>query len=205
MTVTAADPTRATGESRETTSRKRRTRGRPRRRPELAHLSLSELRSYRKALMAEEVRISYWRRLLHGRIDLALTDVAGDRGADLVQRLCRVLADPVTTARRDSLLSVPTFSERPEDAEVAAAWSGLDLSGDERTEELLARLTELEQALSTYRHKLHERIDAATGELIARYHEDPAAALVALPVPPGRLARPSSPAQPARSTATPHR
>lgn len=142
--------------------------------------------------MSEEVRISYWRRLLHGRIDLALTDVTtgpGDRNADLVERLCQVLADPVTTARRDALLSVPAFEERPEDAEVAAAWSGLELSGDEPVAELIARLSELEQAMSTYRHQLHERIDAATGELVARYHEDPAAALDALPVPPARLAR----------------
>lgn len=136
--------------------------------------------------MSEEVRISYWRRLLHGRIDLALTDVAiirNERTPDLVERLCQVLADPVTTARRDALLSVPTFDELPEDAEVAAAWSGLDLTGDEPTEELIARLGDLEQVMSTYRRELHERIDAATGELVARYHEDPAAALIALPVP----------------------
>lgn len=136
--------------------------------------------------MSEEVRISYWRRLLHGRIDLALNGAATGRNArtpDLVERLCQVLADPVTTARRDALLSVPAFDELSEDAGVAAAWSGLDLAGDEPTEELLARLSDLEQAMSTYRHELHERIDAATGELVARYHEDPAAALVALPVP----------------------
>ncbi len=189
MTVTAADPARATGESQETSGRARRARGRPCRRPELAHLSLAELRAYRTALMSEEVRISYWRRLLHGRIDLALTDVAvgpGEHQVDLVERLCRVLADPVTTARRDALLSIPVFDERAEDSHIAKLWRHLDLSGAEPTEEIMGRLTDLTEAMSAYRTALHERIDAATGELVARYHEDPRAALLALPAPPPR-------------------
>ena len=49
----------------------------------------------------------------------------------------------------------------------------------------LARLADAEHQLSAYRRGLHERLDAATGELIARYREEPALALRALPLPRG--------------------
>jgi hypothetical protein len=39
----------------------------------------------------------------------------------------------------------------------------------------------MEGALSVYRNALHQRIDAATGELIMRYRADPRAALMLLP------------------------
>jgi hypothetical protein len=47
---------------------------------------------------------------------------------------------------------------------------------------LIARLTDAEKELSTYRRSLHERLDAATGELISRYRDQPALALKALPL-----------------------
>ena len=36
---------------------------------------------------------------------------------------------------------------------------------------------------SAYRRSLHERLDDATSELIARYREEPALSLCALPLP----------------------
>jgi hypothetical protein len=48
--------------------------------------------------------------------------------------------------------------------------------------DLLQRLARAEHQLSAYRRSLHERLDAATGELIARYHENPSLALAALPL-----------------------
>ena len=39
-----------------------------------------------------------------------------------------------------------------------------------------------ESVLSSYREALHRRLDRATAELVARYHEDPSQCLVALPV-----------------------
>ena len=40
-----------------------------------------------------------------------------------------------------------------------------------------------EAQLTDYRRALHERLDEATSELIARYRENPASALVAFPAP----------------------
>jgi hypothetical protein len=47
---------------------------------------------------------------------------------------------------------------------------------------MITRLTDAEKELSTYRRSLHERLDAATGELISRYRDEPALALQALPL-----------------------
>jgi hypothetical protein len=43
------------------------------------------------------------------------------------------------------------------------------------------RLRDAEAQLTDYRRALHERIDEATAELIVRYRENPAGALIALP------------------------
>ena len=45
----------------------------------------------------------------------------------------------------------------------------------------VARLGEASEQLSAYRTALHRRIDAATEELVARYHREPALALALLP------------------------
>ena len=47
---------------------------------------------------------------------------------------------------------------------------------------LLVRLAAAEAELSAYRRSLHERLDDATSELIARYREEPALSLCALPL-----------------------
>ena len=47
-------------------------------------------------------------------------------------------------------------------------------------EDLADHLRQAEVRLSEYRHELHLRIDKVTGELIARYREDPTLALTAL-------------------------
>ena len=46
---------------------------------------------------------------------------------------------------------------------------------------MVVRLAAAEVELSAYRRALHERLDDATSELIARYREKPALALCALP------------------------
>jgi hypothetical protein len=47
---------------------------------------------------------------------------------------------------------------------------------------MVTRLSDAERELSSYRRSLHERLDAATGELISRYRDQPALALQALPL-----------------------
>jgi hypothetical protein len=57
-------------------------------------------------------------------------------------------------------------------------------AADGADDEIVVRLAAAEVELSAYRRALHERLDDATSELIARYREQPALALCALPLPP---------------------
>ena len=57
-------------------------RPKPQRVPELAHMDLKRLRRYRRTLLDEELRASYWRRLIQARRDLLRAhDALGDRQA----------------------------------------------------------------------------------------------------------------------------
>ena len=47
--------------------------------------------------------------------------------------------------------------------------------------ELTIRLTSAESVLSSYREALHRRLNRATADLVARYHEDPRLCFTLLP------------------------
>jgi hypothetical protein len=66
--------------------------------------------------------------------------------------------------------------------ESGAAGNAAD-GADGADDEIVVRLAAAEVELSAYRRALHERLDDATSELIARYREQPALALCALPLP----------------------
>ena len=56
----------------------------------------------------------------------------------------------------------------------------VDQGDDTARAELFIRLTSAETVLSSYREALIRRLDRATAELVARYHEDPTLCLIAL-------------------------
>ena len=59
--------------------------------------------------------------------------------------------------------------------------SGVDVGDDAERAQLFSRLSSAESVLSSYREALHRRLDRATAELVARYHDDPTQCFVALP------------------------
>lgn len=138
--------------------------------PQLADVDLGELRVYRERLRAEEEKISYWRRLIHARVDLIH---AGDLSAAPVDadQLGRVLGDTGSGQIRAALHRVRAADPLPDLPDLDAVWvtpqDGLE------TEEVIARLGAAEQRLTDYRRALHGRIDEATAELIVRYRGDP--------------------------------
>lgn len=143
--------------------------------PELAPLALDELRAYRQELIAEESRVSYWRRILQARLDLVIGDETS------LDRLRTVLSDHQQNSRRLAMLPPDGAAGLPPLPDLAVLWQtehGGDADGT-----LVASLEAAEQELSTYRRSLHDRLDAATGELISRYRDEPALALRALPLP----------------------
>lgn len=159
------------------TSRMRPT---PQRSPELAHMNLKRLRTYRRTLLNEELRASYWRRLIQARRDILRADSPlGDRAA-----LTDVLTEERSTTGRQVILTLHPEGGMPILPHLPDLWASGALPGDDTARaELFARLASAESVLSSYREALHKRLDRATAELVARYHEDPRQCLDALPLP----------------------
>ena len=148
---------------------------------QLAGLDLETLRAYRHRLEAEEDRVSYWRRLVHARLDLLAAGSSADHLLT-VEDLVRILGDTGTGGTRRALVSVRAADPLPELPELSEMWvTEVDPHDPDQVADAVERLTDAEEQLTTYRRALHERIDEATGELIVRYREDPAAALSVIP------------------------
>lgn len=178
-------PAPSTGRSASPSPKAARRRAEPQRVATLLHLTLDELRSYREELTKEETRVSYWRRILQARHDLIVDNCdPGARG-----RLREVLADHEEKSRR---LAVQTMHDPDDSAplpELAALWDTITAnleSGATPDATLITRLEDAEKKLSTYRRTLHERLDEATADLVARYRELPALALIALDTGPAK-------------------
>ncbi|MFN8125060.1 MAG: hypothetical protein U0R64_00905 [Candidatus Nanopelagicales bacterium] len=157
----------------------RRTVGRipPQRDVTFANIELAELRAMRSGLNDEESKVSYWRRIVQARIDLLVSrDRPGERG----EGLARILADSRASHRRLAALKVESVESLPPLPDLAGLWDRMIPDDPLEREELAEHLREAEARLSEYRHELHLRIDKVTGELIARYREDPTLALTAL-------------------------
>ena len=143
-------------------------------------MSLDRLRRYRRTLLEEELRASYWRRLLQGRRDLLRADSRpGDH-----EGVQRVLAEERNPAGRQTVLMLHPDAGMPILPKLPELWaSGVHDVTDEQRAELFASLANAESVLSSYREALHKRLDRATGDLIARYAEEPRQCLVALDFP----------------------
>jgi hypothetical protein len=147
----------------------------------LAAMDLPTLRAYRKDLQSEEDRVSYWRRLVHARVDL-LTAGSSTSGSLTLAQLIKVLGDTGTGAARNALSSIRPADPLPDLPESEWMWvTEIDPHDPEAVAEAMARLHAAEEKLTHYRKALFDRIDEATAELITRYKEDPAAALSVLP------------------------
>ena len=161
------------------------TRGRsaPERSLEFVHLDLEGLRAYRKALNTEEHRVSYWRRIIQARLDLVR---AHREDGTTVERLQDTFAEARPAQGRLALMAIVPDDDIPPIPDLEAVWNRTIDPADEQSRARLERdLSFAELQLSTYRQALHRRIARATGELIARYREDPSQCLVALPVRAG--------------------
>ena len=147
--------------------------------PAYAGLTLADLRDLRRELGDEESRVSYWRRIIQARIDL-LTRGATD--GDLVERLTSVLAESGAVHRRLANLSVRPAADIEALPDLHVLWTRVvDPNDSAAVAEFVDALREAETNLSAMRREIHQRLDEATGQLIARYRQDPTLALSALP------------------------
>ncbi len=142
-------------------------------------MSLPRLRAYRRTLMGEELRTSYWRRLLQARRDLCrMGDLHGDLGL-----LREALTETRGTGGRNAILALHPEGGMPILPKLPELWAceaGSQILVDGR--DLTARLSSAESVLSSYRAALIRRLDRATADLVARYHEDPTLCFAALPI-----------------------
>jgi len=140
---------------------------------------LAGLRALRKSLREEERQVSYWRRLVQGRLDLTEAALAGDQPS--VEKLTATASGQRQDPRRGGAPrrspSFVKFVSGIQDrrlASLAAAWdTPIPWDDKERLREVEATLAEIEGELSKRRRGLHERIDACTTELVDRYRRDP--------------------------------
>lgn len=157
------------------------------------HLTIQELRGYRKQLTNEEAQVSYWRRILQARLDVLQ---AGPTGRELdPARLSPVLGRERVGAGRRALVAFLPIDDIPPLPSLAELWDRrVDPGNPVAQAQLESDLRAAEVELSRYRAALHRRIGEATGELIARYREQPDLCLTALPIDRHERARVNGPA-----------
>jgi hypothetical protein len=146
----------------------------------LEELDLEELRERRELAEAEEVNVSYFRRLLQGRLDIIRAELerraaGGDRDVrGLLRMLPTILADERTGSfgamprvpipsradqhrrRVERLVSDETVTRLPE-------------LGNDELQRAVEQLTKEEARVSATRRSLHGVIDQLRGELTRRY------------------------------------
>jgi hypothetical protein len=146
-------------------------------------LPLTDQRLYRRRLSEEEEKISYWRRLVHARIDVLEAESHHERPLRL-DELIRVLGDTGTGRTRNALVNVRAAEDLPELPVLKDMWvTELDPNDHAEVAAAIGRLREAEGQLTDYRRALHKRLDEASAELIVRYHRDPTSALIAFTTP----------------------
>lgn len=156
----------------------------PARNADYAHLSLDALREYRRALTTEEGKVSYWRRILQARLDVV--QAGADKELDQ-DHLRPVLTSERVGAGRQVLVEVLPVDDIPPLPSLSELWDRrVDRDDAPGQAALVQDLQVAEAQLSAYRNALHHRLGEATGELIARYREQPSLCLSALPLDPRR-------------------
>lgn len=146
----------------------------------LAELSLDELRGRRDTAEDVEAQISYYRRLLHGRMDLLDFEQRRRRGEEtrsIREALPEILAKGMILGSEPTLKHIETMPPLPSvtgrrlidkimDDGVLANLPDL---ADEEIVEAIVRLREVETELSGQRRQLHQVIDALQDEIVTRY------------------------------------
>jgi hypothetical protein len=163
----------------------------------IAELPMAELRERRQACQEVETSLSYFRRLIQGRLDIVHAEMSrretGDEASglgDLIERLPSILAEHAAggaAAPAGTGAGGPPLSGRGPLPEVIAPadvgelaqhldavvdadrLASLPSRTDDEVRALADQLTDLERTVSAQRRGLHERIDALQDEIVRRY------------------------------------
>ncbi len=145
--------------------------------------SLEELGEKRRLVDELENELSYYRRLLHGRLDLLRFELARRRGEEtrsLIDALPDLLAggltgqepgqaNPLGRLRGDFTPQFPDVERRFSRITDDDFLTRLPDFTDSDLEQIQSDLNEIEEDLSNTRNRLHDAHDAIVAELAVRY------------------------------------
>lgn len=149
---------------------------------DLEQRPVSDIRAMRDECRDEELRLSYARRLVQGRIDIVRAEIerrgrGDDEPLDLVALLPKILADDPAPQARDPR-NVALFSpegptgQRAHDAVLEdPIISHIPDLDDDELRGVLADLEASERDVSATRRTVLDHFDRLQGELIARYRD----------------------------------
>ncbi len=148
---------------------------------ELATVDLPELRRRRRMCDAVETELSYYRRLLHGRMDLLAFELRRRRGEDdrtLLEALPDILAGqerPGGHGTRQIPVEAPDVPEhgrRDVDRALGDDFlTRLPSLADDELEAIQTSLADTEREVSAQRRQVYEACERVQGELTRRYRE----------------------------------
>ena len=144
-------------------------------------ITIDEVRSRRALCEGVENELSYYRRLLHGRMDLLAFELRRRRGEEdrtLLEALPEILAG--SEARRPdsgrsvpvNMPDIPSSGKREVDRALGDDFlAHLPDADDAELERIQAALTSLETEISGQRRRVYEVYETIQAELTRRYRE----------------------------------
>lgn len=150
----------------------------------LSEIPLDELRRRRSMGDELDAELSYYRRLLHARMDLLAFELrrrSGEETRSLIEALPDILSDPADDAPSHFLVpktlpveppDLPMEGRRPIDHVLADDFlTHLPQIDDEELESIQVMLTEAERKVSDQRRSVYEILEVLTGEVARRYRD----------------------------------
>lgn len=146
----------------------------------LADLELDEVRRRRDTAEDVEAQISYYRRLLHGRMDLLDFEMrrrSGQEKRSIIEALPEILANGMILGSEPNLRHIETMPPIPtmtgrrliDKIMDDGVLTNLPELSDEEIGEAIERLRDVENQLSGQRRRLHQVIDTLQDEIVSRY------------------------------------
>lgn len=147
---------------------------------DISDIDLDELRRRRHTAEDVETQISYYRRLIHGRMDLLNFELrrrGGEEERTLLEALPEILASGMILGNEPNLRHIETMPPIPTSTGRRLIDKIMDDGvltqlpdlGDDEVTEAIDRLGEVEKQLSVQRKQLHLVIDALQDEIVSRY------------------------------------
>lgn len=151
---------------------------------DLENVALGDLRDRRKLCDTVDTELSYYRRLLHGRMDLLAFETrrrSGEETRSLIEALPEILADTGGGNNPGELPAKPLAIEAPEMPMTGRRdidrvleddfLAHLPTLSDEEVESIQAMLSETESEISAQRRMVYDAYEKIQSELSRRYRQ----------------------------------